>query len=311
MSYKKIHVLMYHYVRNIKNSKYPQIKGIEIDLFKRQLDFIENNFNLIRAEDLIDFFLQKKDLPEKPCLLTFDDGYKEHKHFVLPELIKRGISGVFFPPAKAILERELLDANAIHFILSHEDNDKYILKKILRLCLDYSIDIKIINSWKKNNFISNDKFDSAERILIKRLLQYLIPKNIKRDIISILFKEEIGLSCKEFADNFYLDIEDLKYFINAGMCIGGHGYNHDRLSQLSYDDQKKDINNTINFLKKIQSPTKNWIMCYPYGDYNNDTISILDKSNCIMAFKDDGGETILNPKNRFYLTRYDIKEFII
>ena len=51
---------MYHYVRNIKNSKYPQIKGIEIDLFKRQLDFIENNFNLIRAEDLIDFFYKKK-----------------------------------------------------------------------------------------------------------------------------------------------------------------------------------------------------------------------------------------------------------
>ena len=136
-------------------------------------------------------FFNKKDLPTNSCLLTFDDGYKEHKTNVLPELIKRNIKGVFFPPAKAILEHDLLDANAIHYILADESSDKKLLKKIFDLCLERSITLKTINNWKNNNFITNDKFDSADRILIKRLLQYLLPNKIRKEIISILLKKRL------------------------------------------------------------------------------------------------------------------------
>ena len=43
-------IIMYHYVREIKNSKYPKIKGLEFSGFKRQLDFLENNFEIIDFE---------------------------------------------------------------------------------------------------------------------------------------------------------------------------------------------------------------------------------------------------------------------
>ena len=51
---------MYHYVREIKNSKYPKIKGVELEIFKKQLDYLKLNFNMINGDDLIDFFQQKK-----------------------------------------------------------------------------------------------------------------------------------------------------------------------------------------------------------------------------------------------------------
>lgn len=309
MKIKSVHILMYHYVREIQNSKYPKIKGVEFEIFKEQLDYLKSNFNIISGDDLMDFFLQKKDLPNNPCLLTFDDGYKEHKTNVLPELLKRNIKGVFFPPAKAILERDLLDANAIHYILADESSDKILLKKIFNFCNEKSIDLETINNWKKNNFITNDKFDSAERILIKRLLQYLLPNKIRKEIISKLFKEKTGLSCQDFAENFYLNIEDINDFINEGMCIGGHGYNHERFSLLSYNDQKEEIDKTYSFLRKINPRLNKWIMCYPYGDYNQDTISILSKSNCALAFRDVGKKTILDSNKRYELARYDVKDF--
>ena len=34
-------IVIYHYVRKIKNSNYPKIKGLEIAGFKRQLDYLE------------------------------------------------------------------------------------------------------------------------------------------------------------------------------------------------------------------------------------------------------------------------------
>ena len=38
---------MYHYVRPIKGSSYPFIKGLELDEFKTQLNFLEKNYKII------------------------------------------------------------------------------------------------------------------------------------------------------------------------------------------------------------------------------------------------------------------------
>ena len=36
----KLTIVMYHYVREIKNSKFPDIKGLEIENFRRQLNYL-------------------------------------------------------------------------------------------------------------------------------------------------------------------------------------------------------------------------------------------------------------------------------
>ena len=34
-----IHIVMYHYVRNIKKSKHPNLKGLEFNNFKKQINY--------------------------------------------------------------------------------------------------------------------------------------------------------------------------------------------------------------------------------------------------------------------------------
>ena len=41
-------IIMYHYVREIKGSQFPKIKGLEFEGFKRQLDYLEKHYNLIK-----------------------------------------------------------------------------------------------------------------------------------------------------------------------------------------------------------------------------------------------------------------------
>jgi hypothetical protein len=43
---------MYHYVRPLKDSKYPGIKGLEFQKFKQQLDFVEKNYDIIEDTTL-------------------------------------------------------------------------------------------------------------------------------------------------------------------------------------------------------------------------------------------------------------------
>ena len=68
-------------------------------------------------------------LPANACLLSFDDGYKDHIKYVMPELMKRKIQGLFFPSVQSTVEREMLEVNSIQFILeSCSDYEKLIFK---------------------------------------------------------------------------------------------------------------------------------------------------------------------------------------
>ena len=64
---KQLTILMYHYVRPIKKSIYPGIKGLEFESFKRQLDYLSNTHTFITAEQLITYSLGNQELPLKPC----------------------------------------------------------------------------------------------------------------------------------------------------------------------------------------------------------------------------------------------------
>ena len=84
-----INIVMYHYVREIKNSNYPNLKGLEYKDFKNQIDYFCKNFNVISNDDFIEIIKTKK-IPSKPSIfLTFDDGYIDHFKYVFPYLKKK------------------------------------------------------------------------------------------------------------------------------------------------------------------------------------------------------------------------------
>ena len=51
---------MYHYVREIKKSKYPNLKDLEFIDYKKQIDFFCKNFNIISKSDIIGIIHTKK-----------------------------------------------------------------------------------------------------------------------------------------------------------------------------------------------------------------------------------------------------------
>ena len=51
----EVTVVMYHYVRDLKNSRYPNIKGLDIEKFKKQIKFFKENYNFIKIEDIITY----------------------------------------------------------------------------------------------------------------------------------------------------------------------------------------------------------------------------------------------------------------
>ena len=95
MEKQTVTIIMYHYVRNLKKSRYPEIKGLDLALFQEQLDFLEKQFHFITTEELLAAAKGTQTLPGNSLLLTFDDGYLDHYTNVFPILKERGIHGFF------------------------------------------------------------------------------------------------------------------------------------------------------------------------------------------------------------------------
>src|SRR6267142_7020306 len=102
---QSLRVVMYHYVRDLPNTSFPRIKGMLISDFRQQLVALQNQYEMATLESALDF-LQGVYSPSRDlCLLTFDDGLKDHYSEVTPILVDFGVQGIFFVITSCLQER--------------------------------------------------------------------------------------------------------------------------------------------------------------------------------------------------------------
>lgn len=84
---KEVLIIMYHQIS--ENASLWGDYVIPENLLVSDFEYLKNNgFTPIKIQDLIDFSNSKKDLPEKPVILTFDDGQRSFLTKVVPLLKK-------------------------------------------------------------------------------------------------------------------------------------------------------------------------------------------------------------------------------
>ena len=91
-----LNVVMYHYVRDLPNTPFPNIKGMHIREFADQVAALKGQYEMATLESALDFVSGAYEPTKDLCLLTFDDGLKEHYSEVTPLLREAGIQGLFF-----------------------------------------------------------------------------------------------------------------------------------------------------------------------------------------------------------------------
>ena len=279
---------MYHYVRDLKNSRYPSIKGLQIELFRAQVQFLKKYYNFVTVEQLIDAYHNDnaKDLPEHPVLLTFDDAYKDHFDYVFPYLEHEHIQGAFYAPVKAVTENIVLDVNKIHFILASTSDDKFPqLIGELKLQLDNyrkEWSLKDFDYYFDNLAVAN-RFDSKEVIFVKRLLQVELDERLRRIITDDIFQKVVGMDEGMFSRELYMSMDQIKCMVDNGMHFGSHGYDHYWLNSLTKDKQEFEIKKSIEFIKEVGGDINNWTICYPYGAYDDKTIEVLKENGCKLG----------------------------
>ncbi len=286
-------IVMYHYVRDLPNTPWPRIKGLLTRNFDGQLDYIQKHYTVCSDQQVIAAAQGRGELPGNACLLTFDDGFSDHFETVFPRLVERNLSACFFPTAKATEEHEVLVVHKLHFILaacsdmSGLFND--LMQRVAELRSEYNLpsDEKLLASC----IIGEVRFEQGQVISFKRLLQQVLPRGVARRITSDLFKDHVTHDEVGFAQELYASKQQLKQMYDAGMGLGGHGYQHNWLEHLPLQEQVQKFQRSRSFLSRIlgQEPGQ-WIMNYPYGSYNTDTLKVAPEiQGCALALSTKSG----------------------
>lgn len=309
---KQVSIIMYHYVRELKNSRFPEIKGLSMLNFRKQLKYLMKSYNIIPMEELIYSLKTGDDLPKRAVLLTFDDGYRDHFTNVFPILDELRISGSFFPSAKAIIHNLVLDVNKIHFILA-SINDKQKLVEEMFLLLDeyrqmYSLEN---NSYYFKKLAVKGRFDPKEVVFIKRMLQKELPEDLRNKITERLFNKYVTEDEKSFCNELYLNVDQLKCMKRNGMYIGSHGFGHSWLNEMDEDKQKIEVELSLSFLRDIIGcDIKEWVICYPYGSYNKSLLEIIKNKGCIVGLTTEPRIADLSLDNPLALPRLDTNDLL-
>lgn len=305
----KLSVVMYHYVRDLKSSRFPEIKGLDFRLFVEQIEYLRRHYQFVTAEDVAQCMDGGQPLPDKAVLLTFDDAYIDHYTHVFPLLDRMGIQGSFYVPVKAVSENTVLDVNKIHFTLAGQPDKAQLVRSMQHMLDEFRAD-HAIESFDNlvQKFAKPSRYDTAEVMLIKSLLQHGLPIDIRSRIVDELFVQTVGMDEASFSRELYMSTEQVKTMLRHGMHIGCHGYNHVWWNKLDRAALENEIDKSLSYLFEIGVQPEMWTACYPYGSYDDQAIEALANRHCKFAFTTEVGVAQLRPGNRYKLSRLDTND---
>lgn len=216
----------YHIVRDNQVAHIENLYQFKnCDQFAIDIQLLTSNYQSIHPNDL----LNRKSLKNN-FLLTFDDGLQEVYTIIYPILKKNNLKAIFFINPNFVDNNEGLYKHYISIIISHLKKNNFEKSTLDKISQIFSFNYNAVDEFKQK--LINIKFSEREKV--NEILELL---NI--DIKTYLNKNQL-----------YITKEQIQEMMNDGFYFGGHTMTHPPLNQLTHEEQKNEIINSINWLKE-------------------------------------------------------------
>jgi peptidoglycan/xylan/chitin deacetylase (PgdA/CDA1 family) len=306
----ELQVVMYHYVRHLARTRYPAIKGMTVDAFRAQVQWLSEEFEMCSLEAALEFlggtYRPRKDL----CLLTFDDGLKEHFTEVMPILAERRIQGLFGVITGCVETGSVAPVHKNHFltaVLSFEEYRTRMARELDELSPGLTDQLKVDADVAQRSY----PLDTREMASFKFMVNFLIHADVRDAAIRNLFVEVCGAE-SAFSSELYMNWQEIRALQSAGMLIAGHTHWHRPLSTLSPEELEFDVKTNRELLDAHASAQTRWPFSYPYGkrnSYSPEVIGRLKEARFDCAFNTENGHNVANT-SLFEICRTDCKNAI-
>jgi len=240
---------------------------IEADVFGRCLDFFQEHYNVVSVDQVLE--AGSAALPDRPLLITFDDGWADHQQVALPLLAKRQLPAVAFVAADAVDSqdaRPFWETRLVHAF--HRGT----------LSPD-----TLAALWRAAGPEPAPPFKELDDVLalVDRLLA--VPSS---DLAPLLARLEGSLSTP---DRHTLTHEELLNLPAGGVAVGGHGASHQPLGLVP--DAAADLRRAqAELAQRTGAPVRT--MAFPKGSYNREAVDAARAEGYELVFTSD---RVLNP----------------
>ena len=306
-----LRVVMYHYVRDLPRTAFPRLKGMLLDDFRHQVTELATQFEMASIESAMDFlsgeYRPRRDL----CLLTFDDGLKEHYRDVTPVLAEKRIRGVFFLITSSVEERRVAAVHMNHFLMAKLDFEEYsgaFFKKVVALSPEGFAPLNADPARAAATY----PWDTADVARFKYLFNFGIDLDLRDRAVHDLFAAHFGDETA-FADSLYITWDEARRMQKAGMSIGGHTHQHKPLANLSPRDLNLDLETCSRLLHQHLNPQAVWAFSYAYGKKESFHIRAVRKLQQLgfrCAFSTEVSDN-RRGSDRFTIGRTDCKKALV
>jgi len=285
-------VLMYH--RVAEPTVDPWQLAVSLNNFEQQLQVLKKTGLVVPLSDLEEALVTQRKL--RPAIvITFDDGYVDNYLHAKPLLEKYGLPATFFictHPVEAAqkfwwdeLAQLLLLTKALPSSISLQINDA-------PFTFDLSEETKLTGAMYREHKVWNAYQTPTTRreLLYLQLWRLLSPLAYgeQQHVIQELKQRCIGLEQTE-ADFHAFPMSEAQLLSMASdslFSLGAHTRDHPLLSGLGKEIQESEINNSKYFLEALTGKEIT-AFAYPSGNYNDNTITLLNKLGFRVAFTTD------------------------
>lgn len=196
----KVPIIMYHGLT--KEKKMQSKFVISVDLFENDLKYLsENGYTTIFFSDLVKYVNNEYELPQKPIILSFDDGYYNNYYYAFPLSVKYKSKIVVSPIAKYTEKYSEIDDTNINYAHLDWDNIKEMVASGFVEIGNHSYDLH----QNKMGSLGIQKFYNENQESYKKRLSEDILKSQKlikehTDIEPIVFVYPFGMFYKNSCD---------------------------------------------------------------------------------------------------------------
>jgi peptidoglycan/xylan/chitin deacetylase (PgdA/CDA1 family) len=281
-----------------------------LDDFRNQVKVLPDFFEMATLNSACDFlagsYRPRRDL----CLMTFDDGLKEHYSEITPILADKGIQGVFFPITGCMQDHVVAPVHMNHFLLASLGCEQYRAAFVAELS---QLGLSDLAHATMDNAVAQWTYplDDCETARFKYFFNFLLPPLYRDAVVQKLFEEWIGEEAA-FARDLYLSWAEAREMQQVGMMMGGHSHTHRPLARLDNAELELDLTSCWELMQANLDMQDCWPFSYPYGKADSFDERVIQKLRALGFYCSLCTEKGLNVPgvDLFAIHRVDCKQIL-
>lgn len=242
----------YHYVAAERDPAARAIFPVTTSELGAQLETLGRAFEFVSRDDVLRAVRAGSALPERSCLVTFDDGLRSQFELALPVLERLGVPGLFFVPGRPLAERRALYVHRIHR-LRELVPDGELAELLEARSLAVSTEAATVHY----------AYDTPEAARVKYLLNVALPLG-EREAVLAEASAHVELDEEALCDELYMPAEQVRELEVKHAAVGAHSFAHEPLALLDADTLRRDLEASSAVLERVTG-RRPAAISYPHG----------------------------------------------